>query len=200
MFDVKTLEGLKHVNASKDPEKTKARLKNIWLTLDADGRQTVLGYAGVTKYAVSRSYERGNITPRLAAAFSLALEMNPRYLTGESDAPEGYDEDALYEFIGRKGGAKKTTVRTRTKKAAPEPAAYEDDDIAEADQKRKLSKIEDIIRILSKASSLTSEEIACIGGMPEEEILFLVKALLYKSNYSTDASELMFFIKFLLTV
>ena len=42
MIDKKLLENLKQIDVTKDKEKTGARVKEIWLKLDKDSRETVL--------------------------------------------------------------------------------------------------------------------------------------------------------------
>jgi len=206
MINKKTLESLKQIDVSKDKELTKIRVKETWQGLDQAGRQGVLDLAGITKNAVARSYTKGNITPRLAAAFALVLSINPHYLTGETESVEGYSEELLTEFMNGKTNAKKkppkSTAKKSSRKQAPEPDAEPEPEPKPAVIKphKKPDKTDDIVRILSKANALSQNEISVLNNMPEDEIIYLVKALLYRSKYSADANEVMFFVRFLLTI
>lgn len=220
MINKKALENLKQIDVSKNSEKTKTRIKTIWQKLDTAGRQEVLELADITKYAVTRSYAKGNITPRMAAAFSITQKINPLYLTGESDSEDGYSDELANDFIESKAGNIKSGKKTRSVKQSIKQTDKQSDKprarkisakkstavvkTAEPEQvsepQKQLDKIDDIIRILSKANSLSSEELTGLNNMPEDEIIYLVKALLYRSKYNADADEIMFFVRFLLTI
>jgi len=202
MINKKTLESLKQIDVSKDKELTKIRVKETWQGLDQAARKEVLDLADITINAVARSYKRGNITPRLAAAFALALNVNPHYLTGEAETTEGYSEELLAEFMNGKTNAKKKPAKTAVKKVARKPAREAGDEPAAVPEPQiQCDKADDIISILlSKAGALTQNEKAKLNGISEEEIIYLVKGLLYRSKYSADANDVMFFVRYLLTV
>jgi len=203
MINKKSFESLKQIDVSKDKELTKIRVKETWQGLVQAKRQEVLDWAGISKNTVARSYTKGNITPRLTAAFALVLNINPHYLTGEAESTDGYSEDLLTAFMNGKTNAKKkppkSTAKKGARKPAPEPDA-EPEPPAIIKPRKKPAAADDIGSILDKANSLSQNEKVKINNMTEEEIIYLVKALLYRSKYNAEASEVMFFVRFLLSV
>jgi len=218
MINKKIVESLRQIDVSTDKEKTKERVRELWQPLETSVRTELLQLAGISKGTVARSYTNGNITPRLTAAFAIILGVNPYYITGESDTTDGYSDELMLKFTEGKTHKKKRarksvkaeTAKTknakagsakgRTKSVKAEDVITEAAEEAAPEPIKKLEKVNDIIRIISKASSLSADEIASLNDMPEEEIVYLVKGLLYRSKYSTDANELMFFVRFLLTI
>jgi len=213
MIDRAVLKKLKQVDISKDKEKTKARVRELWTKLDKESRDKVLGLADIAKITVERTYKNGTITPKLTAAFASLHNINPFYITGESDSMDGYSEDVLLKFLKDKNAEKQRRKKVVPKKAAKadapaevkkapqrNAAPAEGNTDADAEFKKQFAKVDQIIRILSKAGSLSADKLASLNNMPEEEIIYLIKAQLYRSKYSADADDITFFIKFLLTV
>jgi len=202
MINKKTFESLKQIDVSKDKELTKIRVKETWQGLDQEARKNVLELADITKNAVARSYTRGNITPRLTAAFAQTLNINPHYLTGEAESTEGYSEELLTEFMNGKTNAKKKPAKTTVKKAAARKPAKEagDEPAVMPEPQKQYAQADDVIGILSNAKALSQDKISALNKMPEEEILYLVKALLYRSKYNASANDVMFYVRYLLTI
>jgi|GEM_PF-1430838 len=117
MIDRNVINNLKQIDVAKDGEKTKARVRELWAGLDRANRDKILELADITKFTVERTYKKGNITPRLAAAFAEVLNVNPRYLTGESDSSEGCSDGELLEFLTGSNSIKKISKKAAAKKA-----------------------------------------------------------------------------------
>ena len=202
MITKSVLENLKQIDVSKDKEKTKARVKETWASLDKENREKILELAGNAKSAVERSYKRGNLTPRLTAAFAACLSINPLYLTGEADAADGYSDELLLSFLKDKGAGKKRArkpVAKQSVKASPRKAKPV---LAEAAPKPRRAATAGgfSLTLNSKEYSVSENDFANLKKMSEDETLALVRGLLIRSKYGAEAESIANVIKFLLTV
>ena len=87
MLNKAQLEKLKRTNISRNPEKTRQRVTELWQGLKIKQKQAIRELAGITAQPIYRTQETGNISARLAIAFAQSLGVSPAYLTGELDEP-----------------------------------------------------------------------------------------------------------------
>jgi len=126
---------LKQSNISKDGDKTKARVKPLWKAANNEQRKVILALADVKDVSVRRAYVTGSISAKLVAAISLAMNVNPYFLTGQVDEAGEYSDTQLVELLkdhkydkllaeaGLLGGPEKKRGR---RKAAPAKIAETD--------------------------------------------------------------------------
>jgi len=204
MTDKKYFENLKQVDVSKDKEKTKERVKELWAPLDKASRDKILELADIAKSTVERTYKRGNITPKLAAAMADILSINPYFLTGEADSPDGFSEDELIGFLKNKNAVKQRAGRASAKKAVKrsrkaEPAAPKAEKIT-APKAVKQVTAGVSVKINDKVYSATAGELADVKKINEDETIALVRGLLLRSKYNDEAGGIADMVKFLLTI
>jgi hypothetical protein len=134
---------MKQVGVGKDSEKIKERLKAIWLPLKKPQREEILTLAGLSKHAASSSYENGSISLKLTLAVAQTQQINPYYLTGESDDKDDYSEDVVKKFLTEHKHGDLTTEekpkRKYERKPKPEavpaaPAAEVIEEVPNADE------------------------------------------------------------------
>jgi hypothetical protein len=99
MIDKETMQGLKQVNVSQDAEKTMSRVRDIWKPLPKDKRDMVLEKAELKKVTIERAYHKGNIQARLVVALSEVLEIDPLFITGQSDEQRPFSEALVLQFL-----------------------------------------------------------------------------------------------------
>jgi hypothetical protein len=98
MYDSKIITQLKQTNVSVDAERTKARVADAWKNASKDDKSTVASLAGVNQSSVVRAYKTGNISAKLVVPFAQTLNVNPFYLTGETDEFGESNVELLKEF------------------------------------------------------------------------------------------------------
>ena len=117
MLNAEQIQSLNQKNQSVDAQKTKERVKDIWLSLDKKTREEVLSLCGLTQFAVRRTYENGNISAKTVCAISQTLKINPYYLIGESDEKGYFTDDIISDFIrNRNITVAKNSAKAKTAK------------------------------------------------------------------------------------
>jgi hypothetical protein len=147
MLDRETIINLKNVNASKDAEKTKERIRAAWVDLSKDRRDEILALADLSKITVERAYKSGSASIRLIAAFSQVLSINPYYLIGQTDKPEPYEDEQNIQLLTELGYGnliKTSGVRAKRTKKAEKPATVKADVIEEQKPLPQAPQIEDV--------------------------------------------------------
>jgi hypothetical protein len=99
LLDKEKFNKMKQIGVGKDSEKIKERLKAIWLPLKRPQREEILELAGLSKHAASSSYENGSISLKLTLAVAQTQQINPYYLTGESDEKDDYSDEVVKQFL-----------------------------------------------------------------------------------------------------
>ncbi len=130
MLNQATIKQLKQSNISRDGDKTKERVEALWKAASAQQKQAVKSLAGVATQTVYRVYNTGSISAKMTVAFSQALNVNPFYLTGESDERGECSGNALRELLQKHGYRKllaereiaEKKVTRKLKVEAAEPA------------------------------------------------------------------------------
>jgi len=84
-MDKALISQLKQTNISEDLEKTKERTEKLWKSLNQKTKQEVLSILGLKVTSIYRAYNTGNISAKIITALSTICNVNPYYLTGESD-------------------------------------------------------------------------------------------------------------------
>jgi hypothetical protein len=103
MFTRETIKQLKQVNISADAEKTKARIAGLWKNAPKKKRAEVLELAGVALATVQRAYKTGSVSAKLAIPLAQTLDVNPFFITGESDSAGECSDILLIELLEKLG-------------------------------------------------------------------------------------------------
>jgi hypothetical protein len=132
MLEQSNFADMKQISVGKDEEKVRARLREEWLPLTKPQRADVLNLSGLTSYAVTRSYEKGRVSLKLALALAQSLHINPYYLTGASDERDLFSDELAIQFLADYGHTDlvvkdkpKRKYNRKAKPVAEEPAAEE---------------------------------------------------------------------------
>jgi hypothetical protein len=156
--------------------------------------------AGIKKITVERSYKQGYISAKLAAAMAQVLEVDPYYLTGETDEQKPYDYNLLREFVTELGydAPKKKIKRPRKNKVKDLDAVEseqmdenddEQDDVqedvcAEADPETCCGCVPD------EAEKCTAAEVCADEvkhpAISEDELFHMLKNLLIQAKYNNE--------------
>jgi hypothetical protein len=140
MYDSKIITQLKQTNVSIDAEKTKARVADVWKKASKDDKSTIAALAGVNQSSIARAYKTGNISAKLIVPLAQTLNVNPFYLTGDTDEFGENSAELLKEFLEKFGYGSLVTSKTsakrkyerRAKVEAPVEPVIEDAEIAVA--------------------------------------------------------------------
>jgi len=103
MLSASLVQKLKQSNISADGEKTVERLKKIWKSASSAQKKAIEELAGVGQRTIYRVYNTGSISAKIAASVSQTLNINPYYLTGESDEMSGSSDQIINEFLVKLG-------------------------------------------------------------------------------------------------
>ena len=99
MFDATIIQKLKRNNISVDAENTMSRVKMLWKKASREQRDLILELSGLTKVSVERVYKTGSISIKLVIAIAQTLNVNPRFLTGESNEAGNCTDDDLKSLL-----------------------------------------------------------------------------------------------------
>ena len=95
---------LKRINISKDGEKTKTRINELWKNSTKAGRHDLITATGHGIYKMLKLMsESGHITAKSVILFSRHLDADPFYLTGETDERGNYTDELLKSFLVKSG-------------------------------------------------------------------------------------------------
>lgn len=125
MLDTAILAGLKRVNVSADKEKTKERVQALWESAPRESRRLATSDDGVSYQTIIRIPKEGSITPKVALILGESLNVDPLYLTADTDDQPEWNENSLSNFLRSKGYAKlldqagKKPKRKYTRRAQP---------------------------------------------------------------------------------
>lgn len=211
MLNQEAFKKLKQVDVSKDPEKTKKRVREAWSKLEKSRREAMFELAGLKKYTVERSYKNGNISVKLAAALAQIIGIDPYYLIGAADEPQEYSEALIFAFLKEFGYGRvlenlpkpkrKYTRRANTENTMDEEETEDEDDDDEEEDELVIDDPEMILTILAQEMTnvLSEEQKARFDEMPEEEVVSLVESLLLRARYNEAFSSLNYLLKFIIT-
>ena len=127
MFDADFIQMLKRSNISVDPEKTTQRAKELWKTAPSKAKRKIEEDSGVQRVSIYRIYNTGVISAKLAVAFAQNLNIDPAYLTGESDEQGVCNDEVLDRFLRSKGYGQLIDIRARVAQAKRDKMLKKDD-------------------------------------------------------------------------
>jgi hypothetical protein len=116
MFDSETIKDLKQVNISTDAPKTRARVAALWKKAPKPQRQEIFELTGLSAATIQRSYKTGNISAKLVVPLAQVLNVNPFFLTGESDDASACTDELLNGLVETHGCKKPAKHRGAAKR------------------------------------------------------------------------------------
>ncbi|MCL2165613.1 MAG: hypothetical protein FWH55_14775 [Oscillospiraceae bacterium] len=99
MLTAEQIQGLKRSNISVSSDKTKLRFEELFKPAKIKQKQAIRELAGVTSQVAHNTYNTGNISIKMVIAISQVLNINPFYLTGETDEPSEFSDEALRDLL-----------------------------------------------------------------------------------------------------
>lgn len=187
MLSAEAIQQMKQTNISVDAGKTMQRVRELWKSATNKDKEKVEKLAGVKRTTVARVYKTGSISAKLAVPIAQTLNVDPLYLTGETDDRGTCSGKSLETFIKkykyddlltkRNPPAPKAAEQAKMK-PAPEllqPAAEAVQPAPEALQKAQIKQDSEVPPYDPMTDSVCEQ-------LTEEEILHLVRSLLIKSR------------------
>jgi len=133
MLKPEVIQRLKPVNISKNPEVTKTRIKEIWLSLEKSKREEILMLSDLKRTSIERICREGTVTARAVLAMAQVLDIDPNYFTGASDEQGSFSDDTAKEFLTALGYDIGKDAFSRKKLTAHKEAKTEKVDVPTAE-------------------------------------------------------------------
>lgn len=206
MLDETLIQKLKQTNISKDGEKTKQRVKELWDAASKEQKQTIEKLAGVARSTVYRIYKSGSISAKLTVPIAQTLNVNPFYLTGEADQRGECTDEllmALFEEYGYKKLLTGQTKKRQRQNAAPKEEALAQQESNTAEQsavgeslrteeyynEQKASVTLPIIDSSSDAASVVSGASRdFLDNLSEEDMILLLRSIMLRAKSGNPAT------------
>jgi hypothetical protein len=202
MFDSESIKELKQVNISKDAEKTKERITDLWKHAPKPQRQEILTLAGVTLASIQRAYKTGNISAKLVVPLAQVLGVNPFYLIGESDDAGPCTDKLLNKLIGKQSFKKSAKGRNAVNRGLKRRKKQ-----SVADEQGDVPNVQSVIDACPEpqpdlsdntASSDLHDVAVLVDALTEEDLSVLLKALLLRAKAGGKYAEVADKVKLLL--
>ena len=137
MLPASLIQKLKQSNISANGEKTVERLKKVWKSASSAQKKAIEELAGVGQRTIYRVYNTGSISAKIAVSVSQTLNVDPYYLTGESDEMSGSSDQTLNDFLIKLGykdllaeyGSEIVVKKTRRKRQLKQATLSQSDDL-----------------------------------------------------------------------
>ena len=188
---------LKRSNISKDAEKTKQRVEELWKASSKEDKKAVEELAKTDRVSIARIYKVGSISAKLAVALGQVLNVDPLYLIGEIDERRECSDELLRKFLNAKGYkdiAKKALKPTR-KPRVNTPAKPQDEKPARKPRVSKPAAQPEAVPAVpvaeAPADKAPANDKAPLLKMPEDEMLQLVRTLYVRAKYSNTSKNLL---------
>ena len=172
MFDATLIQKLKRNNISIDSENTMSRVKGLWKKANKEQRDSILELSGLTKVSVERVYKTGSISIKLVIAIAQTLNVNPHFLTGESNDAGNCTDDDLNNLLLNHGYEDLANEKKKADRKAARLAKKQAAQVEEPEPENDVIPVEEA----PIKSDYTLEPLS------DENILALVNALRIKTE------------------
>lgn len=207
MFTSETIKQLKQVNISADAEKTKARIAGLWKNAPKPKRAEVLELSGVALATVQRAYKTGNVSAKLAIPLAQTLDVNPFFITGESDSAGECTEALIAELLEKLGyqkllkayeAAERSRIRREKRESGKQQTAETSGDEAGAGDEGE-APAEESVPCCEAAEEAKDDGACCAArdsaaaladSLTEEDMLLLLKAALLREKAGGKHAEI----------
>jgi len=109
MLDTSFIKGLKQTNVSVDSAKTKERLSAVWKTCGKDGRQRMADMVDGAVSTYHTAVLKGKLSVKLAIPAAIVANVDPAYLTAETDEPSSCTDERIDDFLASHGYARQAS-------------------------------------------------------------------------------------------
>jgi len=203
MYSKELYNKLKQTNISKDPEKTKDRVKAVWATLDKQQKQEVFNISDLKKATLERTCRLGNISVILATALAEIARIDPYYLAAITDIKQEDVSDAVIDSFLIDHNYKNVLHETQ-QNVYYKPEYNEEyhhmhsnaDKMSETEQFPDASSSAFIPQIASNIlGSLSDDDKTSLESMTEDDMIYLLKALNLRARFNEDAKSITVLLK-----
>lgn len=195
------IKTLKQVNISKDPDKTKQRVKQDFSSASNLNKRAIEELSGQKRHSFYRAYNTGSVNARLVIAMSQILNVTPFYYTGEEDEKKPFDNSVLRTFLKQLNYKKllesssetgvKPAKRPYNRKQKAAPAAEISEKPLETPAQPDNSQ--SFVIHLTLPDSPEIQQV--VAEMSEEEAVTLLKAMLIREKTGQEAGQISVLIK-----
>ena len=186
------MKSLKRVNASKDTEKTKERIKEDFSAASAAQKRAIAEAAGQVINSFYTVYKTGTATAKVLLALASELNVSPFYYTGETDEKEPCSDELVIRFLEELGDYADLVDELKSKATDKPKRKYTRKPKAEAAADDPANIQEDCIEPEAPASccGCTDEDTTqeSINDICEEEAVILLKALFIRAKADGNAA------------
>ena len=103
MIGKNIIRRLKQSNVSKYPAKTKDRVNKLWKTASRSQKKAIEQMAGTSRATIYRVYKKGNISAKLVVPMAMIFNVNPYYISGDSEEIGCCTDEIVMEYISKLG-------------------------------------------------------------------------------------------------
>ncbi|MDR1560461.1 MAG: hypothetical protein LBS84_12375 [Clostridiales bacterium] len=203
MYNKEFYNKLKQTNVSGDPEKTRERVRAVWMTLEKQQKQEVFNISDLKKATLERTCRLGNISAILATALAEVARVDPYYLAALTDENQDNVSDARIEQFLIDHDYKNVLDETRRNSFNPEyiedyhPVREEPDRPAEIIVLPEVAEVSPSIPLIASniLDTLTDDDKTSLESMTEDDMIYLLKALNLRARFNEDAKSITVLLK-----
>ena len=168
MLSADIIKTLKQNNVSVNAELTAQRAKDALKNAKRIQKNQIDALTGLKRVSVNRVYATGSISAKVAIAMAQVLNIDPFYLTGESDQKGACTDKQINAFLIAKGYAGSPVPAAKPPKAAAAP-----------------------VSVSAAEGSGEYDGEAPFIEMSEDEAVHLLRSLFIQAKYSAVSKELL---------
>jgi hypothetical protein len=197
MYNADFIQQLKRSNISIDGEKTKERVEKLWKSATNELKSQIEHDTGSVRASIYRIYNTGAISAKMVITFAQKLNVDPYYLTGETDENNACTEETVERFLRDKGYSKlldgsdiKPQKRVYRKRVVPENKPVEassevpGEEVTEDD-----TKPSDIISDTEIIKTVHPDSEEDLSSITEEDMITILHSLFIRARVSKKATE-----------
>ena len=171
-------------NTSVDAGKTQERFERLWKDLSSNEKKLVEDLADIGRSAIYRSYKTGIVSMPTLMAASQAFNVNPTYLTGESDEAGEFSDEIITAFLRAHGYPKFTIVAAPVKKERKPRKARTPKEAAPI-------VMEEIFVISEPSEDADTGALALpsfLANFDEERVIMLIRGIIIRAEEGAPAA------------
>ena len=196
---------LKQTNISVNADKSKIRVEKFWKNAPNSVKKEIVERTNISRVSFYRIFKTGSISAKLAVPLAEGLNVNPFYLTGETDENSVCSDALIAEFLtahgyenlvpemlrkASRGGkavssaAGKKTAKKTVVTEVIEPVA-EAVEIAELEKTAEPQKTSDV----EKKAEISYDMQLFLDTMTEDDMILLMRSILLRAKAGGSAAK-----------
>ena len=203
MYNKELYNKLKQTNVSKDPEKTKERVRAVWTALDKHQKQEVFNISDLKKATLERTCRLGNISAILATALAEVSRVDPYYLAAVTDIKqEDISDEIINSFLIDHHYENLINETQQNVYYKPDYSQEYHNLHSAPDKPSEIVQFPDassgafIPQIASNIlGALSDDDKTSLESMTEDDMIYLLKALNLRARFNEDAKSITVLLK-----